>query len=258
MGPSICDPRSGEILEADIIWWHNVLDILHDWIIVQTGATNPDVRSVQLPEEMIGDAMRFVACHEMGHSLGLRHNMMGSAAIPTDSLRNNEYIKQLGGTSSSIMDYARFNYVAQPGDGVETLSPHIGPYDRLAIEYGYRWYGKPTPEEDFKAVAADVLARSSASLGLANLKRIVPNIVAWTTTGDPEQYYDEASTLFGAAISQWQLYIYHVLANIGGMYVDITNVGDGRPTYRHVERDRRRKRSTAEVTDTPTRCRTLR
>lgn len=273
MGPSICDPRSGEILEADIIWWHNVLDILHDWIIVQTGATNPDVRSVQLPEEMIGDAMRFVACHEMGHSLGLRHNMMGSAAIPTDSLRNNEYIKQLGGTSSSIMDYARFNYVAQPGDGVETLSPHIGPYDRLAIEYGYRWYGKPTPEEDFKAVAADVLARAkgkmyqyseaqdyrealdpralsedlgddpvkSASLGLANLKRIVPNIVAWTTTGDPEQYYDEASTLFGAAISQWQLYIYHVLANIGGMYVDITNVGDGRPTYRHVERDRQKK-----------------
>lgn len=273
MGPSICDPRTGEILEADIIWWHNVLDILHDWIVVQTGAVDPTVRTPKLPESIIGDAMRFVACHEMGHSLGLRHNMMGSAAIPTDSLRNNEYMKKLGGTSSSIMDYARFNYVAQPGDGVETLSPHIGPYDRLAIEYGYRWYGKDNPEDDFRAVAADVLTRAkgkmynyseaqdyrealdpralsedlgddpvkSATLGMENLRRIVPNIIEWTTTGEPEQYYDDASVLFGAAMSQWQLYVYHVLANIGGMYVDNTNVGDGRLTYRHVERDRQKQ-----------------
>lgn len=134
MGPSLTDPRTGEIIEADIMWWHNVIDLVHDWIVVQTGAVDPRARQLELPEELIGDAMRFVACHEVGHSLGLRHNMMASAAIPTDSLRSPSYIEKLGGTSSSIMDYARFNYVAQPGDGVKNFSPQIGPYDRMATD----------------------------------------------------------------------------------------------------------------------------
>lgn len=96
----------------------------------------------------MGDAIRFVACHEVGHSLGLRHNMMGSWAFPTDSLRSAAFTSRMNSTASSIMDYARFNYIAQPGDGVTVLSPHIGPYDMFAIEYGYRWYGKNTPEEE--------------------------------------------------------------------------------------------------------------
>lgn len=272
MGPSITDPRSGEIIEADIIWWHNVLDILHDWIIVQTAAVDPDARTVNLPDHLLGDAMRFVACHEVGHSLGLRHNMMASAAIPTDSLRNPEYIERLGGTSSSIMDYARFNYVAQPGDGVKTLSPHIGPYDRMAIEYGYRWYGKDNVYDDYAELqkflegysaplyryceaqdSRDALdprglsedlgddAMKSAAYGIANLKRIVPNIIKWSTTGEAGQDYDEASNLFSSVIGQWQRYLYHVMANIGGMYVENTTIGDGQATYTHVEKERQRR-----------------
>lgn len=272
MGPSITDPRTGEILEADIMWWHNVLDLLHDWIVIQTGAVDPRARALELPEDLIGDAMRFVACHEVGHSLGLRHNMMASAAVPTDSLRSPSYIDYLGGTSSSIMDYARFNYVAQPGDGVKNLSPQIGPYDRLAIEYGYRWFGHKSPDEEYdnlqelldshdsdlyryseaqdsrsaidpRALSEDLGddAVKSAKYGIANLKRIMPHIVEWTTSGKPGQDYDEASRLYYSAVGQWQLYTYHVLANIGGIYVDNTTVGDGKPTYRFVETQRQRE-----------------
>ena len=126
MGPSIIDPRSGEILEADIIWWHNVLSMIQKWITVQTGTVNPGARQLVIPDSIMGDAMRFVACHEVGHSLGLRHNMMGSWAYPTDSLRSKSFTDRVNSTSSSIMDYARYNYVAQPGDGVTKLAPNIG------------------------------------------------------------------------------------------------------------------------------------
>ena len=144
MGPSVIDPRTGEIIEADIIWWHNVVSLLREWIVVQTGAVNPAVRNPELPDSLMGDAARFVACHEVGHSLGLKHNMIASWAYPTDSLRSPEFMSRVGGTASSIMDYARFNYVAQPEDHVPYVSPHIGPYDRFAIEWGYRWY----PDEE--------------------------------------------------------------------------------------------------------------
>lgn len=272
MGPAITDPRTGEILEADIMWWHNVLDLLHSWIVIQTGAVDPRARTLDLPEELIGDAMRFVACHEVGHSLGLRHNMMASAAIPTDSLRSPSFIDKLGGTSSSIMDYARFNYVAQPGDGVEMLAPHIGPYDRLAIEYGYHWFGLESPDDEFEYLqeildhhdskfyhyseaqdsreAIDPRALSedlgddpvkSAKYGIANLKRIMPHIIEWTTTGKRGQDYDEASRLYNSAVSQWQLYVYHVLANIGGIYIDNNTVGDGNKTFTFVETPRQRE-----------------
>lgn len=273
MGPSVTDPRSGEILEADIMWWHNVLDILHDWIVVQTGAINPDARHPQLSEKIIGDAMRFVACHEVGHSLGLRHNMIASSAIPTDSLRSASFTKMLNSTSASIMDYARFNYVAQPGDGVEVVSPHVGPYDIMAIEYGYRWYGKENPDEEYAMLqdflgsyansslyryaeaqdardAVDPRAQSedlgdnpvkSSQYGIANLKRIVPNIVKWTTTGEKGQDYDDASRLYYSVISQWNRYMYHVLANVGGIYVDNTTVGDGHKTYNFVDKERQKE-----------------
>ncbi|MBR5241207.1 MAG: zinc-dependent metalloprotease, partial [Muribaculaceae bacterium] len=156
MGPSTIDPRTGEILEADIIWWHNVQSLLKEWIQVQTSAVNPAARQAVLPDSLMGDAARFVACHEVGHSLGLRHNMRASAAYSVDSLRSSTFTDKIGGTSASIMDYARFNYIAQPEDGVKNLSPNIGAYDLLAIEWGYRWY--PT-EDEAKVKLAELLKK---------------------------------------------------------------------------------------------------
>lgn len=272
MGPSITDPRSGEILDADIIWWHNLLKVLQEWNTIQTGAIRPEVRSSILPDDIMGDAIRFVACHEVGHSLGLRHNMMASWAYSTESLRSKEFTNKVNGTSSSIMDYARYNYVAQPGDDVTAVSPNIGPYDLFAIEYGYRWYGAQTPEDEKDVLfsflskhndrlykyseaqdirdAVDPRAQSedlgddpiqSSKLGIANLKRIVPQIVQWSTTGEKGQSYDEASRLYNAAISQWNNYLYHVMANIGGIYLENTIVGDGQKTYTFVEKEKQQQ-----------------
>lgn len=272
MGPSLLDPRSGEILEADVMWWHNVLDMVNEWITVQTGAVNPDARHMMLPDSLMGDAIRFIACHEVGHSLGLRHNMIASWTFPTDSLRSSSFTSYMHSTASSIMDYARFNYIAQPNDGVKMFSPNIGPYDKFAIEYGYRWYGKDTPEEE-KPMLMDFLAKHtdslykyseaqdvrdavdprtqnedlgndpvySSRLGIANLKRIVPQILNWTKTGEKGQTYEEASRLYYAVINQWNNYLYHVLANIGGIYIENTTVGDGIKTYTFVEKEKQQK-----------------
>jgi hypothetical protein len=269
MGPSVCDPRSGEIIEADIIWWHNVLSLLQKWIIVQTGAANPDARTTPLPDTLMGEAIRFVACHETGHSLGLRHNMMGSAAFPTDSLRSRSFTGRVHSTTASIMDYARYNYVAQPGDSVEHFAPGIGAYDLLAIEYGYRWTGNDRPDDD-AALLLDLLDRHtgrlylyseaqdaraaidpraqsedlgddpvrSSQLGIANLKRIMPHLADWTATGQKGQTYENAGRLYNAVINQWNSYLYHAMANIGGIYMDNITVGDGRARYTFVEKEK--------------------
>ncbi|MBR1839696.1 MAG: zinc-dependent metalloprotease [Prevotella sp.] len=276
MGPSTVDPRTGEILEADIVWWHNVLALIREWLIVQTAPTDARARSFHhLPQELIGDAVRFVACHETGHSLGLRHNMIASAAYPTDSLRSASFVERVGGTSASIMDYARFNYVAQPGDGVRQLSPCIGPYDMMAIEWGYRWYPDSTEE---KPLLADFLAKhqgkeyryseqqpmrsaidpralnedlgddavKSATYGIANLKRIMPHLIDWTRTADREQSYDDAAELYSYVLGQWQLYLYHVMANVGGMYVERPMITGGAPyevktAYEFVDKERQKR-----------------
>lgn len=274
MGPSTIDPRTGEILEADIIWWHNVQSLISEWIIVQTGAVDTRARSLELPIELIGDAVRFVACHEVGHSLGLRHNMMASAAYPTDSLRSASFTSRMGGTSASIMDYARFNYVAQPGDGVKVMSPNIGPYDFMAIEWGYRWYPAGTDEEkvlsefiakhkgieyrysetqsqrsaiDPRALSEDLGDDpvKSARLGIENLKRIMPNLVEWTRNNKAGQNYDEAANLYSAIIYQWNLFHYHVMANIGGIYIDRPTIewidNPEKRAYTFVEKERQRE-----------------
>ena len=276
MGPSTVDPRTGEILEADIVWWHNVLALIREWLIVQTAPTDVRARSFHhLPQDMIGDAVRFVACHETGHSLGLRHNMIASAAYPTDSLRSASFIERVGGTSASIMDYARFNYVAQPGDGVKQWSPNIGPYDLMAIEWGYRWYPNGTNE---KQTLSEFLAKhqgkeyryseqqqqrsaidpralnedlgddpvKSAKLGIANLKRIMPHLIDWTRTGDMEQSYDDAAELYSYVLGQWQLYLYHVMANIGGIYMERPMITGSAPyevktAFEFVEKERQRQ-----------------
>ncbi len=267
MGPSVYDPRSGEIIQADIIWWHNVISMLRNWIIIQTAAVQPEAQVWDLPEELLGDAMRFVACHEVGHSLGLRHNMSGSSVMPVDSLRNNDFVKQWG-TSASIMDYSRFNYVAQPGDGVEVLSPQIGVYDMFAIEYGYRWSGKDNPYDE-EAFLAEILSRhtddiyryseaqdarsaidpraqtedlgddpvKASNYGIANLKRIMPKILAITETGKTMQNYNEAGQLYYAIINHWNNLVYHPLANIGGIYIENNVRGSNKSTFTFVPKD---------------------
>ncbi len=270
MGPSVIDPRTGEIIEADIIWWHNVVSLLREWIVVQTGAVNPAARRPLLPDSLMGDAARLVACHEVGHSLGLKHNMIASWAYPTDSLRSPGFLSRAGGTASSIMDYARFNYVAQPEDSVPHVTPHIGPYDRFAIEWGYRWfpdeetekkqlralldshrekiygYGEeqsPREAVDPRSLGEDLGddAMKSAAYGIENLKRIVPRIVEWTATGEEGQTYEDAAKLYAGVVFQWGLYPYHVMANVGGIYLESTEVGDGRKTYAFVEKEKQKE-----------------
>jgi hypothetical protein len=142
-GPHVSDPRSGEIIESDINWYHNVMKLLRNWYFVQTAAVNPDSRGVEFKNEVMGELIRFVSSHEFGHTIGLPHNMGSSSAYPVDSLRSATFTKKYG-TSPSIMDYARFNYVAQPGDeGVALMpsqwnTPNVGVYDIYSVKWGYK------------------------------------------------------------------------------------------------------------------------
>ncbi|KAF9658678.1 MULTISPECIES: zinc-dependent metalloprotease [Tenacibaculum] len=259
MGPSIVDPRSGEILESDIIWWHNLMKGLHQWIRVQTGPINPEARANVFSDKIMGESIRFVSSHEVGHTFGLKHNMGASFSYPVDSLRSASFTKKMGGTAPSIMDYARYNYVAQPGDNVTEISPKIGVYDKYAINWGYRWLDIKTPHEELPILnqwirkhendpmyfygpqqrnIIDPRSQSedlgddavkASKYGLENLRRIVPNIIKWTYE-EGEDYY-KAAKLYKAVIDQWQLYSGHVMANIGGIYINNTIHGDGKNTF---------------------------
>jgi len=266
MGPSVVDPRSGEILEADIIWWHNVMGAVQTWMRVQTGIIDPLSQPNVFASEHMGEAIRFICSHEVGHTLGLRHNMGSSFFYPVDSLRSPSYTKEYA-TASSIMDYARFNYVAQPNDGVTNISPQIGEYDKFAIEWAYRYYDNTSliedkvkgeelikkaynnnkciylPQQDMRA-AIDPRAQSedlgddavkASKYGLQNLKRIVPQILDWTTEEGDD--YTEAGKLLNAIIGQWHQYSYHVLTNVGGVYINNAIRGDNQNGYEFVSKE---------------------
>ena len=268
MGPSVVDPRSGEIIEADIIWWHNVMSVLHSWIRVQTGAVDPDARGNVLPTELMGNAVRFVSSHELGHSLGMKHNMGASYCVPVDSLRSKNYT-DTHGTASSIMDYARFNYVAQPGDGVTQLTPRIGAYDRHAIRWAYRWLDTATPHEELSTLNAwireakndperwygeqsregiDPRSQSedlgndavrASRYGIENLKRIVPHITDWTA--EEGGLHFEAGRLLMATVFQWRMYADHVMTNVGGFYLNNVDKDDDTDRYIPVPADYQRQ-----------------
>ncbi|RKR11551.1 uncharacterized protein DUF5118 [Flavobacterium sp. 90] len=259
MGPAVVDPRSGEIIESDIIWWHNVMTSLQSWMRIQTGAIDPKARGNKFSDEHMGEAIRFVSSHEVGHTFGLKHNMGASFAYPVESLRSKEFTAKMGGTAPSIMDYARYNYIAQPEDHVEAITPKIGEYDKYAIEWGYRWYGDQTEEHaalnnliakhqndplyfygeqqdgnetiDPRSQSEDLGddAMKASEYGLKNLKRVVSNILEWSYDKD-ESYY-QTGKLYIGAIGQWNLYNYHVLNNLGGIYLNTTVHGDNKASY---------------------------
>jgi hypothetical protein len=261
-GPHVSDPRSGEILESDINWYHNVMSLLRNWYFVQTAAINPEAQTIEFKDEVMGRLVRFVSSHEVGHTLGLPHNMGSSAAYPVDSLRSASFTKKFG-TAPSIMDYARFNYIAQPEDKGVALMPDIGPYDKHAIEWGYRpildktavdekatlnkWIldradnlmyrfghqqagGVVDPSSQTEDLGDDAIKASS--YGIKNLQRILPNIEKWTTK-DGENY-DEMATMYGQVLSQFNRYMGHVTANIGGVYEYYKTSNQEGAVYTHV------------------------
>jgi len=264
-GPHVSDPRTGEILESDINWYHNVMTLLRNWFFVQTAAINPDARGVEFKDEIMGSLIRFVSAHEVGHTLGLPHNMGSSVAYKVEQLRDPEFTKKYG-TAPSIMDYARFNYIAQPGDGDVALMPNIGPYDKYAIMWGY----KPIPGKDAKEEkeildqwilekAGDPMYRfgrqqfsvidpssqtedlgddsmKASEYGIENLRRIVPNLIEWTAEDGKD--YEDLEDLYGQVVGQYRRYMGHVTANIGGVYEFYKTYDQDGAVYIHTPRDK--------------------
>jgi hypothetical protein len=241
MGPSVSDPRTGEIIESDIVWYHNHLRSYRNRYLLETGAANPSARTLFTPEEEIGEMMRQVIAHEIGHALGLPHNMKASSAYPVDSLRSGSFTKKFG-IATTIMDYARYNYVAQPGDENIRFVRQLGPYDDYSIEWGYRYFGK-TPDEEKEILRKFVDKKSlnpiymfggygndpnsqtenigddpvkASMYGIKNLKIVAENLKDWTV--EPNENYNELEELYGELIGVYRRYIYHVLNLVGGIY----------------------------------------
>lgn len=270
-GPHISDPRTGEILNTCVGWYHNVMELIHDWYMVQAGAVDSRARSMQLPDELMGQLIRFVSSHEVGHTLGLRHNMGASSATPIDSLRNKEWVEKYGHTAS-IMDYARFNYVAQPEDniGPDGIMPRINTYDKWAIEWGYRyfanansaqeeklilnkitidrlasdkrlWFGGEGKDNDPCALTEDLSddPMKAAEYGIKNLKRIIGQLPQWTyEEGDQ---FENLRQVYTSLVGQYRRYMGHAMANVAGVHHDYKSVEQSGPVYTPESKQRTRK-----------------
>jgi hypothetical protein len=282
-GPHVSDPRSGEILESDINWYHNVMTLLHNWFFIQTAAINPDARGNSFKTETMGELIKFVSSHELGHTIGLPHNMGSSVAYPVDSLRSSSFTSKYG-TAPSIMDYARFNYIAQPEDKGVALMPNIGIYDKYAISWGYRPILDTNAKDEKATLDAWILkhagdpmyrfghqqaggvvdpssqtedlgddAMKASMYGIKNLKRILPRLEEWTS--EKGENYDELSTMYGQLLSQFNRYMGHVTANIGGVYEYYKTSDQEGAVYTHVAKAKQKEALQfviAELFETPT------
>ena len=262
-GPHIVDPRSGEVIETHINWYHNVMKLVHDWYFIQTAAVDKAARKMHFSDSLMGQLIRFVSSHEVGHTLGLLHNFGSSSATPVEKLRDKKWVEANGHTAS-IMDYARFNYVAQPEDGIsETgLFPRIGEYDKWAIEWGYRlipemknpadempvlnkwiiahskdkryWFGSERSQDDPRCQSEDLgdNAMKAGEYGIKNLKRIVANLIDWTK--EENEGYDNLQAMHIQVFKQYSRYIDHVAKYIGGRYETFKSVEQPGAVYEQV------------------------
>jgi len=260
-GPHISDPRTGQILETHIGWYHNVMNLLRNWYFVQTAAINPSIRKAKFSDAQMGELIRFVSSHEIGHTLGLPHNFGSSYAYPVDSLRSKTFT-DAHGTAPSIMDYARFNYIAQPGDGVTKLHPQIGEYDKWAVKWGYSWLpGGKTAEQEKEILDQWTLknagnplyffgrqgtsldprlqnedlgdnAMKASGYGIANLKRILPNIEKWTY--EKGEDYSNLKEIYGEIVGQFNRYMGHVTTNVGGLSENFKTYEQSGPVYAYL------------------------
>lgn len=263
-GPRISDPRSGEIMESHVGWYHNVMKLVQRWYMIQAGPLDPRARKMHLDDELMGQLIRFVSSHEIGHTIGLRHNMGASSATPVEKLRDKKWVEENGHTVS-IMDYARFNYVAQPEDNISPkgLYPRIGSYDKWAVQWGYKyypdtkdefdeekllaklttdsltanpklWFGGEGKDEDPRSQSEDLGDDSvlASDYGIKNLKRVVPHLIEWTY--QPNDPYDNLADMHKAVVRQYGLYLYHVLKNIGNNYVTKRTVDEKGVVYKPV------------------------
>lgn len=266
-GPHTHDPRSGEIINSEITWYHNHMRSYRNWLIMETGAANPSARTLDIPEELMGETMRQVITHEIGHALGLQHNMIASASFPVDSLRSPSFTRTYG-VSATIMDYARQNYVAQPGDGLQPKDfiRRLGPFDDFAINWGYRVTDAPTPEAErallnrwltqqtgrfpYRFVSQQLAAgdprNQTEDLGddpvkattysTANYKRVLPNLATWLTK--PGEDFTELREVYEETVGRWFGNVNHVATVVGGVEVDL-KVGEQRESvYRVVPKAR--------------------
>lgn len=263
-GPSVSDPRSGEIIESDIIWYHNHLRSYRNRYLLETGAANPSARTLNTPAEEIGEMMKMVIAHEVGHALGLPHNMSASKAYDVESYRDGAFTQKWG-IAATIMDYARYNYIAQPGDTGVRFVRQMGPYDDYAINWGYRNIpGANSPEAEKSKLDAWILEKAgdpryvfgrqgsrfdpisqtedigndalkAGDYALSNLKYVAEHLPEWTS--DVTNNYDDLEELYGELLGSWNRYIGHVATNVGGVYENLINPNQEGVPYQAVPKE---------------------